>query len=326
MDNRYSAIIKVLGFERTVDVQQRISIADVFPKSRNRHGIYLLVFSDGLFYIGKTNNFVKRFTQHKKNHPDIIEFYYQLCRRKDLDSKEQELIHQAQSLGLPLTNIVHVSSVLGETDLDLIFSEKEQTLWLDNNLVDMNKNLRVNNGEQRLRYRHKYEKFRAYPEFEAVTELLHLYVQTCIPVPHRTELTFWSASCLPSTNANTYPRFSCISINTMETFVVGYVKSARSELWMFMIVSEQAFRKGYPRDKKFTRLYPSAYISKSNYQAAGPDQLSIEFDKLEEMIKALRQKPVQYAAKVINLRLMRKGATIQHRYHCFDLADRLLAF
>ncbi len=321
----YKAIIETLGFGQKVTVEQRVSIANVFPKSKKRHGIYLLVFADGLFYIGKTADFVRRFAQHQKNHSNISEFYYQICRVKDLERVEEDLIHQAQSLGLPLTNIVHVANVLGETDLDLLFSVEEQAQWLDVGQVAASENAKVNDAVQRLRYRHKYEKFETHPEFATVTELLSMYVKACIPVPRRTEFTFWSVSCLPSTNASISPRFSCISINEMETFVVGHQKGNPHRLWMFMIVSESIFRRDYVGSRRFIREYPSARISPSNYRAAGPDQLQIDFGNPEEMLRALTCPVVKLAAKELNLRLMRKGATMQHRYHCFDLADRLLA-
>ena len=315
--------IKTLGFKNKISVERRTTIADIFPKSKRRHGIYLLVFSDGLFYIGRTVNFVQRFAQHKKNHHNIIAFYYRVCPIKKLPDIEEALIHHAQNLGLPLTNVVHVSNILGETDFDLLLPVEEQVQWLKTNQLAKPEYTTVGDADQRQKYKHKYEKFRTYAEFSTVSQLLSSYVKACIPAPQQSQGTFWSLSCLPGTNRNTAPRFACISINSMETFVIGHAKGDTQQLWMFIVISEKVLSENYD-DYQFGIHFPTAQIYQSEYKTAGPDQLLIYFDDSQEMGRALTNPLIQPAAKELNLRLMRKGATIQHRFHCLDLADELL--
>lgn len=110
-------MVSELGFPDPIDVCGRRSIADLLPKSRDRCGIYLLEFSDGLFYIGQALDVVRRFSQHHKQHSNIVRWSFRPVKRGNLDSVERELIYRAPALGLTLTNKVHVSHVVGETDL-----------------------------------------------------------------------------------------------------------------------------------------------------------------------------------------------------------------
>ena len=55
-------MVTELEFTAPVDVRVRRSIADLLPKTRDRCGIYLLEFSDGLYYI-LTSNSVLQLTE-----------------------------------------------------------------------------------------------------------------------------------------------------------------------------------------------------------------------------------------------------------------------
>ena len=131
-----SKIINELGFlfDESFDVQGRLSISDLFPKSKTRCGIYLLNFSDDTYYIGQAIDAVKRFSQHRKNYNNIIKYWFLPVKGKDLNEVEQRLIQQAEQNGLLITNKTFVSNVIGDTDLDLIISPIEQNNWLENNI------------------------------------------------------------------------------------------------------------------------------------------------------------------------------------------------
>ena len=127
--------INSLGFlfDQHLDVKGRISISDLFPKSKSRCGIYLLNFSDETFYIGQAIDAVRRFSQHRKNYNNIIKLWFQPIRKNKLDETEQRLIQKAELDGILLTNKTFVSKVIGDTDLDLIISTAAQTEWLEKN-------------------------------------------------------------------------------------------------------------------------------------------------------------------------------------------------
>ncbi len=83
--------INALGFlfDQHLDVKGRISVSDLFPKSKSRCGIYLLNFSDETFYIGKAIDAVRRFSQHRKNYNNILKLWFQPIRKDELDETEQ---------------------------------------------------------------------------------------------------------------------------------------------------------------------------------------------------------------------------------------------
>lgn len=126
-------IINKLGFkfDEMLDVKGRLSITDLFPKSKARCGIYLLNFSDNTFYIGQAIDVVKRFSQHRKNHDNIIRFWFQGIKKQKLNETEIRLIYEAEISGLLLTNKTFVSNIIGETDLDQIISIEEQNEWVE---------------------------------------------------------------------------------------------------------------------------------------------------------------------------------------------------
>lgn len=82
-----SNTINGLGFkfDEAFDVKGRLSISDLFPKSKKRCGIYLLNFSDNTFYIGQAINAVKRFSQHRKNYNNIVRYWFIEVKKEDLN-------------------------------------------------------------------------------------------------------------------------------------------------------------------------------------------------------------------------------------------------
>ncbi len=52
--------------------------------------------------------------------------------------------------------------------------------------------------------------------------------------------------------------------------------------------------------------------------------MTIHIRNLDSALRLLQDEAVQRAARLLNIRLMRKGATKFSRYHCFDLADLLV--
>lgn len=63
-------------------------------------------------------------------HADITTVAFLPVRRSELDSEERNRIALAERLGVQITNRVHVSAVIGDTDLDLVVPPKAQQAWL----------------------------------------------------------------------------------------------------------------------------------------------------------------------------------------------------
>lgn len=315
--------INSLGFkfDQHLDVKGRISISDLFPKSKSRCGIYLLNFSDETFYIGQAIDAVRRFSQHRKNYSTIEKFWFQPIGKDKLDEKEQTLIQAAELSGILLTNKTFVSNVIGNTDLDLIISSAEQNEWLENNepisneSFDLYPNIAL---KYKIKYRHNFEIFKQLNNYPELLKLLNLYITKCLPAFKKTEMSFWSLSCMPSTNSGTWPRFFCLNVNAMEVFVLGCEKKTKTP-FCFLVITHR-FNKDKKTIDELYRKYKNLEFYESSYRAAGADQIRLNFTDLRELENILlTENEIVKSIKEMNLRLMRKGGTIYSPFHCFDL-------
>ncbi|GAB2478323.1 hypothetical protein GCM10011375_18800 [Hymenobacter qilianensis] len=303
-------------------VRGRVSIADLFPVSKNRCGIYLLRFRNNSFYIGQAVDAVKRFAQHRKNYDTIEHYWFQDVPKGKLDEVEQHLIQQAEQAGMLLTNKTFVTNVIGETDLDLLVTPAEQEAWLrcgeplNNDGIDLSSSIEE---KFRFKYHQNFLQLQDQPVYPQVRAVLSAYIKQVIPAFKKTEQSFWALSCLPSTNKSTYPRYFALSINGMEVLVAGEEKKTKDS-FAFAIVTGSCFPT-MSYKAWFLRSYALS-IKASAYRAAGTDQYRIDFKSLQHLLSALNQEPsFSHSIREMNLRLMRRGGTIYSPYHCFDLAQ-----
>lgn len=321
-------IINQLGFQfdNAFNLQGRLSIADLFPKSKSRCGIYLLSFSDDTFYIGQAIDAVKRFAQHRKNYDNIERFWFQPVKKENLNEVEQRLIHEAETQGLLLTNKTFVSNIIGDTDLDLLISSVEQKIWLENDMELSNDGYDLYStveAKHIIKYKRNFDMLKQIEDYGQFKHILNLYIRKCLPAFKKTELSFWSLSCMPSTNGGTYPRYFCMNVNAMEVFVVGYERKTKKP-FAFFVLTRPFFDDDDELDILYDK-YKTLEAERSDYRAAGADQVCFHFSDLNELADILLTEPkIISSIKELNLRLMRKGGTIYSPFHCFDLAKDVL--
>jgi hypothetical protein len=118
-------LLKKLGFQKPFFVKGRYSVADLY-KPKERCGIYVLHFENDQSYVGLAVDVVRRYAQHKKNHPDIRALSFKRVAEKKLQEEEKRIAQMLQTEGFRLRNIQLVSIVEGETDFDLIMPVDEQ--------------------------------------------------------------------------------------------------------------------------------------------------------------------------------------------------------
>jgi hypothetical protein len=320
-------IINSLGFhfDNPCDVKGKNSIAHLFTE-QTRCGIYLLKFSDKTYYIGQAKDVVKRFRQHCMSYDNIEHLWFQTVEREKLNEVEQKLIHDAESDGLLLKNIVHVSHVFGKSNLDEIISPEQQKDWLENNkeIPNDGKDLYEEVAEKdKIRYRQRFETLKANKDYPLFKRILNTYLYKCLPAFKKTEQEFWSLSCLPGTNKNSFPRYFCMNVNFMEVFVAGY-DAELNEPFAFFVLSTLFMQTPKDINRILTR-YPDIDFVEGNYKAGGVDQVSMYFSDLKEVEDILLTEPIVVKSiKKLNLGLMRKVPTIFSKYHCFDLVKNVV--
>lgn len=315
------------GFPERHDVAGRFSIADLIPRTKKRCGVYLLEYADGFLYVGQATDVVRRFAQHRQQDDHIVAISFRPVRRAELDTVERDLIRRVEAAGLPLTNRIHVSQIHGGCDLDDLVSPSDQQSWLATGQWQPTDRRRVRivlEADYRVRGANAYRRFSRLPHAESVIENLRRYVSLCILAPTTTEFSFWIVSCLPSTNQHTWPRYAAVSMNGMETFVVGHLKEDLTQIWALWNLSRSSLLEDQSR-AGFLARHPGVQIHDGvDYQAGGFDQITLHVDGLNALEALLDDDVVQHSARLLNLRLMQKGATVYSRFHHFELADQLL--
>lgn len=314
-----------LGFSRLNGINGLLSIAHLFGITRSRCGIYVLSFSDGLFYIGQAVDVVRRFAQHRLVHGSICGFSFRAVDKTNLDREEQRSIAVAERAGIPLTNRVHVSQVSGETDLAELLSVAQQEDWLEGKQVEVPGGVVFDSEHpQRLRFRHQFQRLSQTPLYLDIRHILIAYTQNCIPVPGVTQFSFWSVSALPATNRGSWPRLAAININGMETLVVGHYYNDPDRIWGFINVTASVLKECFGDRAALTRMLADCSCNDRHYRTAGPDSTQVCCEGVAALTAALGHLGVIRAAKTLVLRLMRKGPTIFSKFHAPDLADVII--
>lgn len=314
-----------MGFPLITNVATLFSISHLFGISKKRCGIYLLKFTDELFYIGQAVDVVRRFSQHRRNYDDIQGFSFIPVVKDSLNEVEKTLIFDAESFGFKLKNAVHVSSILGNTDFDLLMSISEQEAWFSAipQFTTWGNQPKITLPESQLvRFSKNYDQFIKHPASQSALTLLRQYINECVPVPRRSEYSFWSVSCMPSTNKDTWPRLFCVNAAMMELFIVGWEKNTDS-LWSYVTVDDEVLSAYWPSPDDFLVSFPNVEFISRGYRDAGQNQITLRCNSIEGMANLLTDVGVCKAAGALNIRVMREKANFFMKFHCVQLANQV---
>jgi hypothetical protein len=300
------------------------SIAHLFPKAQ-RCGVYILEFGNGERYVGQAVDVVRRFGDHRRTIGDIAFLEFAPCRRVDLSELELTMIRQQRARGHELRNVVHGRGPLGDSDLDPLVLPSEQHAWLtDPHVVFPDDGIRTEDQVQRRKYRPRYDRLKKDPAFPLAAEILNWYVPACLPKPARTERTFWAVSARPSTNRNAAGgRLCTLSVNKMETLflVAGEDRGGGRFFGGVVNVSLRALTERAGGLSTLRRGYRHLSFDRPGYESGGGDVLAIRFAGVDGYVSVWDIPGALDSARALNLMLMRKGPTLQWRWHCYDLAD-----
>lgn len=298
-----------LGFPHWMDVTGRRSIAGLV-NAKGRQGVYVLGFANGERYVGRASNVVNRFVQHQLSRPDIVSFTFRPVAAKTIADEERRCIHTLESKGVPLRNLAEMSVVRGERQFDKLVSPEEQEHWLtvweepspypDPRVVD---------DDLRRRYTRRFRTFMQQPLANDALWLLGTYVAFAIPFPNRTELTFWSMSCLPQPGV-----YSRVNINMQEVLTV--FDHGEGLIASFHLAKSPIEREWGPDWRE--SLSNIAPITDHYWKPGGGDQFQLQAP-LEFALLLMTDRLFHEAMMTLNLRLMRKGPTYYSTSHCIDL-------
>ncbi|MEJ8280875.1 GIY-YIG nuclease family protein [Pseudonocardia spirodelae] len=309
-----------LEFEQ-FDVAEHGSLTGMIPDPTRLRGIYVLHFRDGEAYVGQTVDIWSRFTQHRRTYCDLqsLEFA-SVTPEADLDALERAEI-QLRSESRVLRNVRHyLRPPTGPSPLDPIVPPEHQLQFRQGGGVPDRTDRNVDDA-QRERGRRAFDRFVSHPEAGFALQLAAAYVASTIPVPRATERRFWAVSAAPTTNAGN--RLFCFSVYSLETFVL--LEHGEGEYSGFMNVSIAALEEAYGSLIDVAARLPFVEVDRdAGYEACGGNAVQLFFedrDGLERLFNDPDCSDLLHAAADLNLRLMRKGPTLQGRWHNVLLAD-----
>lgn len=311
----------------TYRVDRLKSLRAFFPDGTERRGIYVLQFNDGEAYVGQATDVCSRFLAHRRTYPDLVGVHFApvpaTTDAAGLNLLEQQQI-RTEAARTTLRNVRHYQGRLhGPSALDPVVPTDHQLLFLQNGEVDEDVAHREVTEEQRAAGQKAFVRLSKDPSVEEVITLGALYLVLTLPCPRATERRFWAVSAAPTTNGG--DRLLCFSINTPETFVI--FKSGEDDIQAFLNVSRTMLVDAYGSLDEFTAAHDWLLVEEdAGYEACGGDAVRVRVHTAEDLFRLLsadENEGIRRAAAALNLMLMRKGPTMQARWHNVPLADHM---
>lgn len=297
------------------------SIEDFFPTC-DHCGIYALKFSDGQYYVGQSIDIADRFKQHKKTFQDIEGIAIKSVMKAYLDEQEIYYINELEKR-CPLRNIVHTTfPSISNSDFSSLMSLEDQESWLLSPHPKAVCSKRIIDETLRNKTARRCEKLLRDPAFyNKVLPIMREYVQKCLPVPHLTELSFWSVSCLPPRTRPHIELYSRINVRFQEIMT-----TALNHKTGFIILRFHACFSEIEDclDDLFSIAPSLRKMPAYNYSYAGNDQICLEVANSADGHALLQNTDFLRGIKKFNLARMRCGPNPFAQTHSPALADHLL--
>jgi hypothetical protein len=201
---------------------------------------------------------------------------------------------------------------------------EQQRAWLEGETTLPGRADRTESLEHRFKYAARFEKLLRRPQARDVLDVLRLYGTTCIPIPRRTERTYWSVSCLPSTSDKPLVR---VNASWMELFTLlpdGAGLRARIILHLSDFTAD-----GSPDpDQVDTDLLESLVERPEDVSHAvwrnGKEIVIANVRGAASIRKFLADPRGLRAVRRFNLTHMNRGRNAYQASHCYSLADVML--
>lgn len=313
------------GFTNSHDLAGKKSITALF-KDTVACGIYFLHFANNEYYIGLARNVARRYLQHRKTHSDIVKISF-----KPLESAQLKIAESADieffKNKVRLRNIDEMEDLIVERNFDKLVSPDFIEVFLHS--LDYNDLSGEKYYNEQLQSKYKYrQSFQALFQCAFYADLLtisRIYLQKCVPAPQKTEYASWSVSCFGIKKNSPILR---LNIYLQEVFTVYYLGIQNGEAaleFVFHLAKSSLLKDDGSNSAKviIRRQCPSAEFSKDFYPTGGKDQMRLSVLDYDAP-KLFTQPSFIKATRLHNLRLVRKGTSMNKVSHCMDLAEQML--
>lgn len=292
---------------RPLDVEGKTSISGDLAKDE-AFGIYAYEFTDATWYVGKSENVVKRHIQHlheyKHEVPPLIikRMFWAPIKgnQQQLDYAETQAISGFERKGYRLRNVMKTGRP--KSDLEVIVDTGKgwgvSIPWDRKNLPKSKHDYIFEESEGK---KARWQKLKQLCDYEKLRSSLMQYVKNTIPAPADTAGLLWVATVLPSTGKGY--RLCCISCQNAETLVV-FQEEKGAEIFGFINVKRNEEGK-LPRWPKKQR---------ASYGTL-PHCCRLFFDSQEDLDALLKDDLVLDCSYRANAELMRRGVTMYGRFN-----------
>lgn len=320
-----NATLSAQGFTNARPVTDTPSIAQFWPDQRC--GIYCLYFTNGDYYLGQSIEVTKRFLAHRQTWDDISAITFKMVEREKLNKEEERLIKLLEREGFPLRNIVHTTPgqvPFGMADFDVFMPAENQERWLTDQTYIDKSGQRLVNDAQRAKYTRKYQLLLKQPYADEIIQVLREYVQIGIPAYIQSEMNFWVCTCPIKKESPDHKVLSRININWQLVVQASLFKG--KPLFSFFVAKSAIQQNSKIRELLFhLRLIShGGWAFNNQLKPGGQDQTYFQIRGVDGARAMLANPLMKQAIREFNMRLIRKGPTVSSKFHCFDLADRLV--
>lgn len=309
---------------KTIDTRDLDSLAPAFKRGESRCGVYRLHFANGEAYCGQATNVIRRYSAHRRHHPDIVKVDFFPFSKARLNEAEQILIRETER-DTSLRNIMLTGRPRGNEVVEITTStgstvalpwEPERAKSATQSYADT--------------IDPKLATLIQHPAFLELRALVGWYIARTIPDPAATAGQLWTVTCLPSTNrTKTEQRLLTLSCGNLETlFVVASMsEDYANDPEAFVDVNLNTAL--LSDEEKFADPHGRWQIYRLGYRGEKVSSLQLDLVTLLEIIDGEVAFPyldeLLGEAYELNTRLMRRGSTMYTRFHNQKLADLLLA-
>jgi hypothetical protein len=209
------------------------------------------------------------------------------------------------------------------TGLRQFIDPEQQRDWIEGKTDLPDAAERSESLEQRFRYAARFEKLLRRPQAKEVLEILGIYGQNCIPIPRRTERSYWSVSCLPSTSDKPLTRVNASWMELFTLYAHGDDLRARFIVHLSDFTTD---RSATPDrlDEPFIEQSVATPEDVGHFFPRGADMFGINVRGAASIRQFLATPRAQRAIRTFNLTHMNRGRNAYQASHCYSVADYML--
>ncbi len=210
------------------------------------------------------------------------------------------------------------------TGLRQFLDLEQQRDWLEGKTDFPDAADRSESLEQRFKYAARFEKLLRRPQAKEVLEILGLYGPNCLPVPRKTERSYWSVSCLPSTSDKPLVRVNASWMELFTLYAQGEDVRARFIVHLSDFTTDRSATPGRVDEPSLEQSVETPE-DVSFFFPRGADMFGINVRGSASIRKFLASQRVLRAVRTFNLTHMNRGRNAYQASHCYSVADYMLA-